>query len=369
MSVWDQFPEDYRLEQVKQINQSALAGDCIALVGLSGSGKSNLLGFMAHRKNSQTSGLLYVLIDCNRLSDHTPEAFFHLVRQTLNENSDPNLNLLSQELVALEEDIERLLSNHSIICLLLDRFDAVMMRPGFDIIAGNLRALRDKFKYKLIYLTATRKLIHGQTEITELFIGNTIWLGVLSPEDAFWSVDRDRKRFAHSNDRNWSNENLTKLIDISWGYPAFLRAACEAYLDGAPAEQHSIGTHPAVIQRIEEFWIDEPSETALQLSGILGHPWLRNTPQNKLLTDAIDTRRLTSKENLLIEYLISNVGQVCEKDQIIQAVWPEDVIFEEGVRDDSLAQLVRRLRVKIETTPGEPQYIHTVPGRGYLFRY
>ena len=38
-----------------------------------------------------------------------------------------------------------------------------------------------------------------------------------------------------------------------------------------------------------------------------------------------------------------------------------------GVRDDSLAQLVRRLREKIEPNPATPQHIHTVPGRGYKF--
>ena len=38
-----------------------------------------------------------------------------------------------------------------------------------------------------------------------------------------------------------------------------------------------------------------------------------------------------------------------------------------GVRDDSLAQMVRRLREKIETNPSEPQLILTVPGRGYRF--
>jgi DNA-binding winged helix-turn-helix (wHTH) protein len=48
-------------------------------------------------------------------------------------------------------------------------------------------------------------------------------------------------------------------------------------------------------------------------------------------------------------------------------VWPEDRVFERGVRDDSLAQLVRRLREKIEPDPSAPRFILTVPGRGYRF--
>jgi len=58
---------------------------------------------------------------------------------------------------------------------------------------------------------------------------------------------------------------------------------------------------------------------------------------------------------------------VCEKDDLIRAVWPEDRIYEQGIRDDSLAQLVRRLREKIEPDPSNPRYIQTIPGRGYRF--
>ncbi|MFN2235233.1 MAG: transcriptional regulator, partial [Anaerolineales bacterium] len=69
----------------------------------------------------------------------------------------------------------------------------------------------------------------------------------------------------------------------------------------------------------------------------------------------------------LLNYFESHPGQVCSKDDLIQAVWPEDQIYERGIRDDSLAQLVRRLRVKIEPDPSNPHYIQTVPGRGYQY--
>jgi DNA-binding winged helix-turn-helix (wHTH) protein len=52
---------------------------------------------------------------------------------------------------------------------------------------------------------------------------------------------------------------------------------------------------------------------------------------------------------------------------LIHAVWPEDRIFERGIRDDSLAQIIRRLREKIEPDPSSPSHVHTVPGRGYRY--
>ena len=49
MSAWDEYPQDYRTSQVQSILSAVQAGESVALVGLSGSGKSNLLGYLAHR--------------------------------------------------------------------------------------------------------------------------------------------------------------------------------------------------------------------------------------------------------------------------------------------------------------------------------
>ena len=69
----------------------------------------------------------------------------------------------------------------------------------------------------------------------------------------------------------------------------------------------------------------------------------------------------------MLSYLRSRTGVVCSKDELIRAVWPEDVVFTQGVRDDALAQLVRRLREKIEDDPARPRYVLTAPGRGYRY--
>ncbi len=58
---------------------------------------------------------------------------------------------------------------------------------------------------------------------------------------------------------------------------------------------------------------------------------------------------------------------MCEKDDLIRAVWPDEQVLA-GLRDDSLAQLVRRLREKIEADPSHPAHILTVPGRGYRYQ-
>ncbi len=65
----------------------------------------------------------------------------------------------------------------------------------------------------------------------------------------------------------------------------------------------------------------------------------------------------------LLELLYDRDGRVCSRDEIVKAVWPESA--EEGVSDQAIDALVRRLRERIgEMGPGH-QYIVTVRGHGF----
>lgn len=79
----------------------------------------------------------------------------------------------------------------------------------------------------------------------------------------------------------------------------------------------------------------------------------------------VDRRAVTlsPKEYLLVAYLYERRGQVCSKDDIGHAVWPE---YEAGgIFDYQIENLVRRLRTRIETDPANPQLLFTVRGLGY----
>jgi len=71
---------------------------------------------------------------------------------------------------------------------------------------------------------------------------------------------------------------------------------------------------------------------------------------------------LAPKEFALLAYLHERQGEVCSKDDIGVAVWPE---YREGVYDYQVENLVRRLRSKLELDPSEPQMLLTVRGLGY----
>jgi hypothetical protein len=350
MSVWKTYPSDYREKEVQQILAAVRAGECVSVIGLSGAGKSNLMGFIANRPEVFIQP--NVLVDCNRLRQNTSDALFRLIRRTLGEGTPSQ-----DEYQALDALLEkRLDENGGNLALLLDRFEIVADDPA---IASNLRALRDAHKYQLTFVTATRKTIDPGSEIAELLFGHTIWLGPLSESDANWSINRYAQRVR----QDWDQSVAFKIRELTWGYASLLRAVCEAYASGASLEQKELQEHPAVERRVKEFWDDSPSESDLRLAGLEGLPLLASSDS----IQGFDTSQLTEKEFLLLKYFESHPGEVCNKDNLIQAVWPEDRIYQRGIRDDSLAQLVRRLRVKIEPDPSNPRYIQTVPGRGYLY--
>lgn len=350
MSVWKTYPSNYREKEVQRILKAVQAGECVSVIGLSGAGKSNLMAFLANRPEIFSHP--NTLVDCNRLRENRADELFKLIRRSLGDASHAE-----DQFETLDRLIEqRLAENGGKLTILLDRFE--VLANDFSI-ASNLRALRDDHKYQLTFVTATRRPLDPRSELAELFFGHILWLGPLSESDTLWNV----RRYAQRVDQEWSQSVAGQIRELTWGYPALLRAVCEAYAGGANLDLAELREHPAIQRRVKEFWEDAPSESDLRNSHLEGQPLLESAPNPR----QFDTSQLTEKEFLLLEYLQAHPNQVCSKDDLVQAVWPEDVIYERGIRDDSLAQLVRRLRVKIEPDPSQPRYIQTIPGRGYLF--
>ena len=97
---------------------------------------------------------------------------------------------------------------------------------------------------------------------------------------------------------------------------------------------------------------------------------IRETPFPRVEVDVsagvvrVDRHRvdLSAKEFALLGYLHDRAGEVCSKDDIALAVWPE---YEGEVYDYQIENLVRRVREGIEYDPSDPQLLVTVRGMGY----
>ncbi len=79
--------------------------------------------------------------------------------------------------------------------------------------------------------------------------------------------------------------------------------------------------------------------------------------------DGREIPQLTELEYRLLLLLYGRLNQICDKYQIVEAVWGEDYIDE--VDDARIDKLLSRLRAKIEADSSNPHYLMTVRGRGY----
>ena len=71
----------------------------------------------------------------------------------------------------------------------------------------------------------------------------------------------------------------------------------------------------------------------------------------------------SKKEHLLFKTLQDHLGEIRERDEIIEAVWPEYKDF--GVSDWSIDRLVARVRAKLKQQES-PFEIKTIRTRGYV---
>ena len=75
--------------------------------------------------------------------------------------------------------------------------------------------------------------------------------------------------------------------------------------------------------------------------------------------------RLTQTEFTIMKLFMNNPGRALSREEILSAVWGEDYSGEVKIVDVN----IRRLRIKIEDKPTEPEYITTVWGYGYKWGY
>lgn len=71
---------------------------------------------------------------------------------------------------------------------------------------------------------------------------------------------------------------------------------------------------------------------------------------------------LTAAEYRLLCLLMQNPNRILSKETILEKLWDGDGNY---VDDNTLAVYIRRLRMKIEANPSDPQLLLTIRGMGY----
>lgn len=105
---------------------------------------------------------------------------------------------------------------------------------------------------------------------------------------------------------------------------------------------------------------DEPDQ-----SGFISHGPFRLNTRTRILEKNGEKIRLTQIEYALMQLFMTNPGTALSRSEILARVWGEAYYGEEKVVDVN----IRRLRIKIEDEPTEPEYITTVWGYGYKWGF
>ncbi len=443
-------PETLRREDGTYILQRVIDGDCVAVVGVSNTGKSHLLRSLAsaeapHRlPGQQATGLLFVYVDFNLMLEATEQGFYEVILRCLMEElnqHDPEDRFLGrlrdayETLVAPPSAFQISLSFSEglmAVCqgmpkklvLLFDEFD-----EPFEQIEGrvylNLRALKDKYRQRLTYVTASDRRLSNirrgrdVDEFVELFEPFTRFLGPLAVPD----VDLVIAWVAEQEGYTFDDEDRAFLRYHADGHLGLLLATCRALgeVTGEPVRdagqdwlihrqvREQLDRDPNVQGECLKLWddlteaqqdvlmavvgaedeVDDRVLESLRLKGLvhvgeelLSSPVLEAFVRRQRLTrrrrqegvrvdvesgtvwvDARQTPTLTDLEYRLLLLLYGRLNKICDKYQIVEAVWGEEYI--DQVDDARIDKLLSRLRAKIEPDPRNPRYIITVRGRGY----
>jgi hypothetical protein len=387
---------------------------------------------------------VFVYVDFNLMLEATEQGFYELI-----------LRCLMEQLTARQQDSELLnrlqnayrtlvappsafqislsfsegltavcqrLSNN--LVLLFDEFD-----EPFEQIDGraflNLRALKDKYRQRLSFVTATDRRLSNirrgrdVDEFIELFEPFTLYLGNLDRDDAGQVVTWVATQEGYTFD----DEDRAFLHHHANGHLGLLLAICRALGDVTGEPVRDAGQdwliHRQVREQLErdlnvqaecrKLWDDltevqqdalvavvgaerDVSERALDSlrskgllrkeEDLLFSPVFEGFVRRQRLTrrrryegvrldvesgnvwvDGRKTPTLTDLEYRLLLLLYGRLSKICDKYQIVEAVWGEEYI--DQVDDARIDKLLSRLRAKIEPDPRNPRYLITVRGRGY----
>ena len=97
---------------------------------------------------------------------------------------------------------------------------------------------------------------------------------------------------------------------------------------------------------------------------ITSGPFVLNV-RNRTLEKNGTRLKLTQIEYLLMKLFMENPGKAMSREEILHAVWGYDFAGELKKVDVNM----RRLRIKIEKDPTDPEYLTTVWGYGYKWGY
>ncbi len=153
-----------------------------------------------------------------------------------------------------------------------------------------------------------------------------------------------------------TDERITLESEELW--ESLTKEEKQVVLPAAKGQQIQANEKAKALYLWDAGFITDTKDGLKIFSPLLEH-YLIGKEKNDKKSQLVD---LTRKEHLLFSLLESQIGEICEREKIIEVVWPEYQEF--GVSDWAIDRLVARVRVKLRQQ-NSPYEIVTVRTRGY----
>ena len=109
---------------------------------------------------------------------------------------------------------------------------------------------------------------------------------------------------------------------------------------------------------------DIPKQPIIEEAGYIVRKSLKvSTNYNEVFRDGRKIE-LSEIEYRMLLLMIKNPGRIFSTKNLYESVWNEPYFY---ISNNTVMVHIRKLRMKIENDPKNPEYIHTVWGKGYRF--
>lgn len=417
------YPLYFRNKQAAQLGQEIKNRHSVILVGMKRVGISNFLRFFIYQQKIQETFIhdqkkhLFIAVDLNDMVEREIFPFWILTfkrivdaveastipQETKKEIQDLFLNSIQiNDQFMMIENIRKTLSKIIELGLLptifLIRFDR-MQQVATENFFANLKGLQDSMSPHLSFvITCFRPLEDLIPKLKKSFLSSfthPIFLKPASEADQKVLLDTYQVRYG----LNLNPNQKKQLFDLVGGHIRFLQLAMiilnENHKLTFEKVLKKINQDERIMLQAEELWesltqeeqqiLKKMIDSSISANEIEKHRYLIETGfvinknnQYQIFTSFLDSYiknhtisqnnsdnsiEFTKKELALFTFLQKNLNQVCERDQIIEAVWTDEEEALE-VSDWAMDQLVARVRAKLKKQKSDSEIL-TIRTRGY----
>ncbi len=417
------YPLYFRNKQAAQLGQEIKNRHSVILVGMKRVGISNFLRFFIYQQKIQETFIhdqkkhLFIAVDLNDMVEREIFPFWILTfkrivdaveastipQETKKEIQDLFLNSIQiNDQFMMIENIRKTLSKIIELGLLptifLIRFDR-MQQVATENFFANLKGLQDSMSPHLSFvITCFRPLEDLIPKLKKTFLSSfthPIFLKPASEADQKVLLDTYQVRYG----LNLNPNQKKQLFDLVGGHIRFLQLAMiilnENHKLTFEKVLKKINQDERIMLQAEELWesltqeeqqiLKKMIDSSISANEIEKHRYLIETGfvinknnQYQIFTSFLDSYiknhtisqnnsdnsiEFTKKELALFTFLQKNLNQVCERDQIIEAVWTDEEEALE-VSDWAMDQLVARVRAKLKKQKSDSEIL-TIRTRGY----